>query len=173
MYDFIIHAAAAIPVPCSRGPAGPISLKTVHWTVFRALDVPVPFDLPLAIPLTSRQISIYLQLPYSLPLHPSLRGRGGGQGHGFGGQGLWGRDGSQLGRQSRFTQTTRFPHSSTPSSTSATSPGRQGFSIVTRRQAQGSGIRPAPQRSAPNMGTRTQSSRPPSHPSRGYSGILS
>ena len=23
-----------------HGPAGPISLKTVHWTVFRALDAP-------------------------------------------------------------------------------------------------------------------------------------
>ena len=30
---------------CSQGPAGPISLKTVHWTVFRALDVPVPYSL--------------------------------------------------------------------------------------------------------------------------------
>ncbi len=28
------------PVP--YGPAGPISLKTIHWIVFRALDVPVP-----------------------------------------------------------------------------------------------------------------------------------
>ena len=36
-------AAATIPVPL--GPAGPISLKTVHWTVFRALDVPGPCSL--------------------------------------------------------------------------------------------------------------------------------
>ena len=26
---------------CSQGPAGPISLKTVHWTVFRALEPPL------------------------------------------------------------------------------------------------------------------------------------
>jgi len=25
-----------------HGPTGPISLKTVHWTVFRALDAPEP-----------------------------------------------------------------------------------------------------------------------------------
>ena len=96
------------------------------------------------------------QLPYSLPLHPSRRGWIGGQGwHGFGGHGRGGRGGSQ-GRQSRFTHTTRFPQSSTPSSTSAVSPGRQGFSIVTRRQAHSSGKRPIPQRAAPNTGTRTQ-----------------
>jgi hypothetical protein len=41
-----------------HGPAGPISLKTVHWTVFLALDVPVPFVLPFAYPQTSRQIKI-------------------------------------------------------------------------------------------------------------------
>ena len=44
------------------GPAGPISLKSVHWTDFQALDVPVPFDLPLAIPLTSRQTRICMRL---------------------------------------------------------------------------------------------------------------
>ena len=32
------------------GPADPISLKTLHWSVFRALDVPVPFILPFAYP---------------------------------------------------------------------------------------------------------------------------
>ncbi|MBQ6121627.1 MAG: hypothetical protein IJI59_07770, partial [Clostridia bacterium] len=36
------------------GPAGPISLKTVHRTVFRALDVPVPFLLPFSFPPTAR-----------------------------------------------------------------------------------------------------------------------
>ena len=98
----------------------------------------------------------------------------GGQGlggQGLGGQGLGGRGGGQGGRQSRLTHTTRFPQSSTPSSTSATSPGRQGFSIVTRRHAHSSGSRPTPQRS-PNTGTRTQSSRPQSHPIRGYSGMF-
>ena len=34
-------ASAAIPVPF--GSADPISLKTLHWRVFQALDVPVPF----------------------------------------------------------------------------------------------------------------------------------
>ena len=33
------------------GPAGPISLKTLHWSVFRALDVPVPSS--------PRQLKIY------------------------------------------------------------------------------------------------------------------
>ena len=28
--------------PTYHGPSGPISLKTVHWTVFRALDAPEP-----------------------------------------------------------------------------------------------------------------------------------
>ena len=36
------RAVATIPVPCSLGPAGPISLKTVQRTVFQALDVPNP-----------------------------------------------------------------------------------------------------------------------------------
>ena len=117
---------------------------------------------------------VYRQLPYSLPRQPSRWGRGGGQGlQGFGGQGLGGRGGSQGGRQSRFTQTTRFPQSSTPNNTSATSPGRQGFSMVTRRQAHSGLIRPEPQRWPPNMGTRTQLSRPPSQPIRGYSGMSS
>ena len=132
--------------------------------------------------VSPRQIRIYLQLPYSLPRHPSRRGRGGGHdgiqgfgghggghgvGQGFGGHGRGGRRPSQAGRQSRFTHTTRFPHSSTPSSTSAHSPGRQGFSIVTRRHAHSSGSRPAPQRAPPNTGTRTQASRSQSYPIRG------
>ena len=64
MYDFIIHAAAAIPVLCSQGPAGPISLKTVHWTVFQALDAPegqchqlkekIPAAAPKRLPLEGK-----------------------------------------------------------------------------------------------------------------------
>jgi len=38
------------------GPAGPISLKTVHWTVFQALDVPVPYSL---IPLYTVSTMIF------------------------------------------------------------------------------------------------------------------
>jgi hypothetical protein len=33
---------AFLPKATYRGPAGPISLKNVHWTFFRALDAPEP-----------------------------------------------------------------------------------------------------------------------------------
>ena len=36
---------SALPFPVPYGPAGPISLTTIRWIVFRALDVPVPFFL--------------------------------------------------------------------------------------------------------------------------------
>ena len=103
------------------------------------------------------------QLPYSLP-RPVLQ-QGGFGGHGRGGRGR------QHWTGSRFTHTTRFPQASTPSSTSATSPGRQGFSIVTRRQWHSSGNRPGPRPPSPNTGTRTQASESRSPGSAGYSGM--
>jgi len=33
---------AFLPKSTYRGPTGPISLKNVHWTFFRALDAPEP-----------------------------------------------------------------------------------------------------------------------------------
>ncbi|MBQ9040718.1 MAG: hypothetical protein IJ119_14710, partial [Clostridia bacterium] len=53
------HSVRGFSCSLFFGPAGPISLKTVHRTVFRALDVPVPFVLPSAFPPTARQIRIY------------------------------------------------------------------------------------------------------------------
>ena len=109
----------------------------------------------------------HLQLPYSLPRLLSHRGGQGG-GHGRGGRG-W-----QHGRAgSRLTHTTRFPQASTPSSTSANSPGRQGFSTVTRRQWHSSGSRPGPPQCSPNTGTLTHASESCSPGSAGYSGMFS
>ncbi|MBQ8964483.1 MAG: hypothetical protein IJ089_11965, partial [Clostridia bacterium] len=43
-----------------RGPTGPISLKTVHWTVFRALDAPEGEGFGV------RQPPFLLLIPYCL-----------------------------------------------------------------------------------------------------------
>ncbi|MBQ8964374.1 MAG: hypothetical protein IJ089_11385, partial [Clostridia bacterium] len=48
------HSVRGLSCSLFFGPAGPISLKTVHRTVFQALDVPVPFVLPSAFPPTAR-----------------------------------------------------------------------------------------------------------------------
>ena len=130
-------------------------------------------------PLNGRQ-PVYLHVPYSLPLSQPRGGGGGKQGsaqrRGSGrqrGLGRGGRQGfmSHSGRASRWTHTTRLPQLSSPSDTSANSPERLGFSIVTRRQGSTSpsGL-PGP-RSASNSGTRTQPWR--SQPGRraGYNGI--
>ena len=52
MGDLIRHGSA---VPPFRGPAGPFSLKTVHRTVFRALEPPLT-DLPEILWISGRQI---------------------------------------------------------------------------------------------------------------------
>ncbi len=118
---------------------------------------------------------LYLQLPYSLPRQPFLGGQGSGRQGRLGLHGLCGRGGrrSQSLRGSRRTHTVRFPQLSTPSSTSAHSPGRQGFSIITRRQKRSSGRAPGPGRPSPNTGTRTQLSQSRSIPIGGYSGMVS
>ena len=80
---------------------------------------------------------------------------------GRGGRG--GLGGLQLGfgrgshRGSRRTHTVRLPQSSTPRSTSAHSPGRQGFSINTLWHACTGGLG-QPQRSGQNSGTLTHGS---------------
>ena len=38
--DWVTEPHRLAALGAVHGPAGPISLKTVHWTVFRALDAP-------------------------------------------------------------------------------------------------------------------------------------
>ena len=53
-----------------HGPAGPISLKTLHWRVFRALDAPEPLPSVAGEGIWSRQPLFLIPNPYSLiPYH--------------------------------------------------------------------------------------------------------
>lgn len=99
------------------------------------------------------QQQLFPQEPQTLSVRQQGSGLQSGRGRG-------GFDGlhPQSQRGSRCTHTSRLPQASTPRITSAHSPGRQGFSIVTRRHSRMGGMFCEPHRSPSNSGTLTQGS---------------